>query len=296
MSNEKYLLMANPRPPIPNPWPTVSFCIPTKNRSKKLERTLRCLRALEYPREIEIVVVDNGSTDNSLDVARHYADEVLEVGGYLGAVRQRSVEASSGEVLGLIDDDLYITAPDWLLHAIPQFQLTPNVSTIWPRLVPPPNATAVTTCFFNLNEAIFDDRMTRQRGVFGGGNSLFRRDAIASVGGFDTNIGFGEDMLLARKLKDGGYQVVYLDLPVTHDSMFSLAEIYKKQLWGSSAVARHGVTIMQQPRSVLIYEQYIVGTRAMVRGLMRGDTTWLSFPPIIAAKSLAYARSFIRQT
>jgi glycosyltransferase involved in cell wall biosynthesis len=295
MSPSPYLIIpqAIPDPVDPAAAPLVSFCIPTKNRERTIAACLESIRAQDYPR-VEIVVVDNGSTDRTAEIARRYADVVDRSDLPLGAVRQRSIDLSSGAVLALFDDDIVIPHARWLAQAVAAFQLDQRASTVWPVLIPPDSAGWVTRCFFDLNEAIFLARRRRPSAIFGGGNSLFLRAALDQIGGFDTSIGFGEDFDLAGRLKAAGFSVVLHQDTLIHDTMFSLPELYRKQQWGAGSVATHGIENLGQSYSDAFYEQYLVGLRAMLKGLLvEHKPWWLAYPLLVGAKTIPYARAIV---
>lgn len=274
-------------------YPLVSFCIPTKNRERTIAACLSSIRAQLYPR-FEIVVVDNGSTDRTVAIARQYADVVTSCPGPLGAVRQCSIDASRGSIVALIDDDIQLPHAGWLMHAVAAFQIDPRASTVWPVLIPPPRAGWVTRCFFDLNEAIFLARRERPTAVFGGGNSLFLRQAIAAIGGFNVQIGFGEDFDLAARLKTAGYRVILHTDPLIHDTMYSLGEIYRKQQWGAAAIRQHGAALLAQSYNDAAYEQFLVGLKAMVNGLVfEHKPWWLTYPLLVTAKTVPYAQAIV---
>lgn len=270
-------------------WPSVSFCIPTKNRVRTIEACLRSIRAQQYP-SVEIVVVDNESTDETANIAKRYADKVLSSPGPLGFVRQVSTDAATGEVLAIFDDDIVIPHENWLRDAVQLFTPDERVGTVWPKMVPPRGSGIFTRCFFALNDEIFADRMRRTRGVFGGGNSLFRRSAFEAVGGFDSTADFGEDMILASRLRQAGYSVAYCRDPLIHDTMYSLREIYRKQKWGAAAIATSGWELMDQDRNTLLHEQFVVGALGMIKGLSSGQWAWLAYPVLVVVKGVGYAR------
>lgn len=72
--------------------------IPTKNSEKYLERTLKSIRAQTYP-EIEIVLVDNFSTDLTPEIARRYVDKFFQKGPERQAQRAYALSQISGEFL-----------------------------------------------------------------------------------------------------------------------------------------------------------------------------------------------------
>jgi glycosyltransferase involved in cell wall biosynthesis len=95
--------------------PGVSFVIPTLNSARTLERCLSSIRAQDYP-DVEIVIVDAGSSDRTLELAKTYeADQVIdnplqtgEAGKAIGA------RAAQGEILAFVDSDNVLVGGDWL--------------------------------------------------------------------------------------------------------------------------------------------------------------------------------------
>jgi glycosyltransferase involved in cell wall biosynthesis len=273
--------------------PLVSFCIPTKNRERTIEACLQSIRAQDYPR-LEIIVIDNGSTDRTAEIARRYADLVEHSNEPLGAVRQRSIELSRGAILAMFDDDIILPHPQWLAQAVAAFQLDPHASTVWPVLITPPGANWVTRCFFDLNEAIFLARRRRPSAAFGGGNSLFRRHAVDAIGGFKPNLWFCDDFEIAIRLKQAGFRVILHQDPLIHDTMFSLPELYRKQQWGARSVVAHGIENLGQSYWDAFYEQYMVGFAAMLKGLLiERKPWWLTYPLLLGAKTIPYARAIV---
>lgn len=92
----------------------LSVVIPTKNRSAKLSRTLQGLVVQTIsPEAFEVVAVDNGSGDETAEVIRAQAQSfahwklVEEPKPGAAAARNRGVEASRGEIVLFLDDDVF---------------------------------------------------------------------------------------------------------------------------------------------------------------------------------------------
>jgi len=88
----------------------ISICIITKNENKNLEECLRHIEKLKY----EIVVVDTGSTDNSVATAKKYTDQVyfFEWCDDFSAARNFSISKASGDIIIVIDSDEFIVEFD----------------------------------------------------------------------------------------------------------------------------------------------------------------------------------------
>ncbi|MBI3664998.1 MAG: glycosyltransferase family 2 protein [Acidobacteria bacterium] len=92
---------------------TVSFVIPNWNRSDLLAAALASIRAQTLP-PLEVLVVDNGSADDSVRIAREAGATVLQLErncGFSFAVN-RGLEAARGEMVALVNNDVEL-APDW---------------------------------------------------------------------------------------------------------------------------------------------------------------------------------------
>ena len=94
------------RDDAPQAAPKVSIIIPAFNEERWLPATLRGLRGLEAAASREIIVVDNGSTDRTRDLAREAGATVLVVPGVsVGALRNAGVRLATGDVLAFLDAD-----------------------------------------------------------------------------------------------------------------------------------------------------------------------------------------------
>ena len=89
----------------------ISACIITKNEAENLDKCLKALSA--YP--FEIVVVDTGSTDNSMEIARQYTDRVysFEWIDDFSAARNFAAGCASHDLLFPIDTDEILSSFDW---------------------------------------------------------------------------------------------------------------------------------------------------------------------------------------
>lgn len=97
-----------------SPAPRVSAVVPHWNRRDLLESLLRSLREQTVPVD-EIIVADNGSTDDSADFAERAGARVLRLGRNLGfaAAVNRGIEAARTDWIAILNNDVTL-APDWL--------------------------------------------------------------------------------------------------------------------------------------------------------------------------------------
>jgi len=104
--------------------PGISIVIPTLNSAKYLDECLGAIASQDYPRDaVEVLVVDAGSTDATLEIARSYGvDRVLENPLRTGeAGKAVGIRAASRELICMIDSDNVISGPDWLTRMVAPF-------------------------------------------------------------------------------------------------------------------------------------------------------------------------------
>jgi glycosyltransferase involved in cell wall biosynthesis len=218
----------------------VSIIIPTYNRAGVICRTVDNVLAQTYL-NTEIIVVDDGSTDNTQELLRAYGNRIqviTQANAGPSAARNRGFEISHGEIIAFQDsDDLWNPAklarqvallgrfdksvPCCLCNAVlrnvygdGKEHLSFDLS-----LMHPPYEEGL---WLNVTEVLAD------RFVLFNQTAAIRRDAIKKVGGFDTNLRYLEDLDLSLKLSLEG-PWAYIREPLT--------------IWaggGSDSLARQG--------------------------------------------------------
>ncbi|MFA5128298.1 MAG: glycosyltransferase [Patescibacteria group bacterium] len=88
--------------------PLVSVIIPTKNSSKYLHQCLDSIENQTY-RDLEIIVVDNNSNDDTKDIAKKYTGKVFNHGPERSAQRNYGVNNSNGDFVLIIDSDMELS-------------------------------------------------------------------------------------------------------------------------------------------------------------------------------------------
>jgi len=197
--------------------PRVSIIIPVKDRPVDLRHCLQSIAALDYPPELlEIIVVDDGSSDNTPQVAVELGAQLVPsgaIGGGPAAARNRGAQAAGGEILAFIDSDCIASAA-WLRELLPVFS-APAVAAVggW---VDGMHSSALLDRY----EAVMSSLNLGRRAMSGGAggdtfylpscNLLIRREAFVNAGGFRAELQVGEDVDLTWRLRDAGRTIVYL--------------------------------------------------------------------------------------
>jgi hypothetical protein len=208
----------------------VSFVIPVRNDARRLARCLDTIRDGMTPlTEVEIVVADNGSTDDSVAVARAAGATVLDLPGVrLGELRNRAAAAATGEILAFVDADHEIVRA-WIPAAIEAFT-DPRTGAVGAPCHPPTPATWVQRLYDRLRRHPADREPVDW---LGSGNMAVRRQAFDQVGGFDTSLETCEDVDLCRKLRGAGYALLADTRMrnVHHGDPRTLGQVFFGELW-----------------------------------------------------------------
>jgi mycofactocin system glycosyltransferase len=197
--------------------PTVSIVIPVLDRAEELARCLESIAQVEYPREkLEVIVVDDGSRDDSAQVARRHGALVVSSGGTRrGPAAARNVGAANakGELLAFIDSDCTASS-GWLAELAPLFR-DDRVAAVGGMVEGMCSASAV-----DRYEAVMSSLSLGSRERFGSSgddtfylpscNMLVRRTLFLSVKGFEESMHVGEDVDLTWRLRDAGWTIAYL--------------------------------------------------------------------------------------
>jgi GT2 family glycosyltransferase len=198
----------------------VCVAVLAHNRRQQCERLLRELvsgfASLAPPRP-RLVLVDNGSTDATYEMAQQLASEAHTIGVELHCVRcHHNVWAAEGRNVGVLtttaayvvclDDDVVIAAG--ALSGIARFFTAEPRAAVLSFLI----REAETGIVLN------DHGSGTELGVFYEAAFALRREAFAEVGGFDPQCRFGaEGMDLTMRLRERGWRVVYVpEVEVLH--------------------------------------------------------------------------------
>ncbi|HSR28930.1 MAG TPA: glycosyltransferase family A protein [Anaerolineae bacterium] len=201
--------------------PLVSVIIPTYNSERFLAEAIESVLSQTYP-NYEVIVVDDGSTDTTAEIARGYPSIrfVQQEHAGIGAGRNRGVKVSAGEYLAFLDaDDLWL--PEKLSLQMAEFKADPGlgiVSGLVEQFVVPGL------------EGRFSVPAGPQEG-FAPSAMVLRRAVLERLGGFDEDILVGETISWFLRLAE-------LDIP-----MRMLPQVVtRRRIHGENSSIRHGAT------------------------------------------------------
>lgn len=211
----------------------ISFIIPAYNEENYLERCLNSLQAqCNQPGfEVEIIVVNNASTDRTAEIAQQFANVRLinEPRRGLARARQAGFSAASGELIANIDADTMLP-PGWMQTVKAYFTQNPKlVALSGPHIFydGTPSIKAWAKAFYIVAYCsyIWHRYIVRVSSMLQGGNFVVKKSALQQIGGFDSAYEFyGEDADIARRLFKVGDVTFTYKLPIFASSRRLKAE------------------------------------------------------------------------
>jgi cellulose synthase/poly-beta-1,6-N-acetylglucosamine synthase-like glycosyltransferase len=211
-------------------WPSATVVVPTYNSQGTIAACVESLLNLQYPRDkLEIIIADNGSSDDTAAIASRYPVRVLrEEQRGAAAARNRGIREARGEYIAFTDSDCQV-APDWL-HKLVRVAIENRSDAVGGRIVG-----TVSNPIARFTE---DQRMLNQEDAIRRlkaplpfiltANALFRKKALDDVHGFDVAFAQGvEDTDLCWRLHAQGCVFAYAHHAVVyHHHRLTAAGLY----------------------------------------------------------------------
>ncbi len=204
----------------------LSVIIPTYNRARYIDKALDSLKNQNYTQEFEVVVIDDGSTDNTQQVVMSFAN-CLNLIYYktnhqgVSAARNAGINQAKGEILVFFDDDAVARA-DWL-QQIEQIMQAENIITgkvepltpnLWQYFAP------------HYDQGVRPITST----VLLEGNCAMRAEVFKQIGAFDTNLDYGHEGEEFIQRAEQKYDIKYYpEMVIYHDYAFGLNNYLNKQ-------------------------------------------------------------------
>jgi len=167
----------------------VSIVVPTRNSARTLAACLRSIRGQSIP--CELIVVDNKSTDDTVSIAREWADSVITQGPERSAQRNAGMRASSGSVVAFIDSDMELESE--VAEQAVRLLADGAGGVIVPEYT---DGSGYWVGVRRLERSFYDGRDQVEAARF------YRRDLVEAVGGFDEEMPPGpEDWDLTIRIR-----------------------------------------------------------------------------------------------
>lgn len=221
--------------------PSFSIVLPVKNEENVIDRLLISLSKLNYPlSKREIIIVEDGSTDKTLDICMNYAKEHANVkilqkpfcNGKPSALNY-GLKHAKGDIVAVFDAD-NVPDPDVLIAVIEYFE-DPTVAAVQGKTMSLNSKENMLTQFISYEEAVWCEAYLRGKDTLNlfvhlkGSCQFIRRDILEKLEGFDEAV-LSEDMEISARLLENNYKIRYAsDVVALQESPSSLKTLFKQR-------------------------------------------------------------------
>jgi len=212
-------------------YPKASVVVCSYNGAKTLDRCLTSLKKINYP-NYEVILVDDGSTDNTQEIAasHNWVKNVRQENKGLSFARNVGAHASCGDVIVYTDSDC-MADPDWLYYLMGTL-LSGDYAGVGGPNISPPAENWVQACVSAApggpNHVLLTDVVAEH---IPGCNMAFHRWAFDQVGGFDPEYRkAGDDVDFCWRLQQSGGVIAFSPAAIVwHYRRFTLQAFRKQQ-------------------------------------------------------------------
>lgn len=233
----------------------VSIIIPALNEQEFIGKCLSSLVDQKFSRDLyEVVLIDNGSTDKTLEIFNSYSNE-LNLQSYIvpdvnvSKLRNIGVKKAKGQNLAFLDADCSVPN-NWLTLGLKYINKDDNgIVAAGASCSVPESATWVAKTWDKVNTK---RRIRGKVKVLPTGGLFVLKDAFEEIGGFNSDLITNEDFDLSYRLRKNGYKL-YSDpeLSVTHWGVpNTILDFLKREIWHGTHVFRVFMNDIKSMRNI----------------------------------------------
>src|SRR6266446_3654065 len=214
-------------------WPAMSVVICAHNAETTIDECLEHTCSLDYP-NLEVVVVDDGSTDLTAEIARRHPRATLLSIPHSGlaTARNEGLLATAGEIVAYLDSDAYPT-PEWPYYLALGFEKDDVVGVGGPNECPPADtmrAQQIASAPGGPIHVLLSDDLAEH---IPGCNMAFRRATLEELGGFDPiYMVAGDDVDFCWRVLDRDWEIAFHPAALVWHHPRSAIKAYLRQQWG----------------------------------------------------------------
>jgi rhamnosyltransferase len=234
-----------------------TVAIPTLNAGPDFAQTLAAVQAQRVDREVQLLVCDSGSEDDTTDIARAYGAQVIEISRESfshGGTRNLLMSKARGDLVAFLTQDAVPAGEDWLAELLGAFTLAPNVGLAFGPYRPRPEASLSVARELTAWFDSFSDGRPRIDALEPAQRAASPRDFLGHLGFFtDANgcvaraaweqvpfrrVAYAEDHLLAQDMLRAGFAKVYVpQASVIHSHEYSAGQWMRRSFDETRAVS-----------------------------------------------------------
>ena len=186
----------------------LSIIIPCKNEEKYIGKLLNSLLQQNLPQNVEIIIADANSTDNTIEIINSYLDLLPNLkiipGGLPSVGRNLGAKESKGEILLFIDSDVYFKRENIIVKSLDTFKK--NKAEILGCFLNIENNLKVKMVYKICNLIFYLSKFDKPFVV--GSYMMINKDVFFNLGGFDEELMHCEDYFLSKKVNPSKYTII----------------------------------------------------------------------------------------
>jgi rhamnosyltransferase len=276
----------------------LSIVIPVKNGGSDLERCLDAIRMQQIDDEVEIIVVDSGSTDGSVAVANSRGATVLEIPPESfthGGSRNLGATHAGGEFLIFISQDAYPTESDWLARLTAPLREDATAAGVYGRQLAHHDASPPEIYFLDFlygptprrQQAAGVAQISMDTTLFSNVNAAIRRELWERFP-FPTDIVMSEDQVWSRNVVLAGYALVYEPrAAVRHSHNYTMVAAFRR-FFDSGVSSERAYMAQDSESSQVLRRRSIAYGMGELRWLWRThQRSWIPYSIVYEAAKMA---------
>lgn len=217
----------------------ISIVIPVKDGGDDLRRLLDAIARQDLDEEVEVVVVDSGSTDGSRELALQHGARVHEIAPEEfnhGATRNLGAKLAEGEIVVFTVDDALPMGDRWLPELVEPLHSEPDLAATYSRQIPGEDAPPGQRTYIEfrygpeprIQRASDPAELTPSLTLFSNVSSAVRRDVI-DANPFRTDLITAEDLEWCGRVLLNGHAIAYVpESVVRHSHRFTLVNWFQR--------------------------------------------------------------------
>jgi glycosyltransferase involved in cell wall biosynthesis len=213
--------------------PAVTVIVPVYQGEATIRRCLDSVYASSY-KDFELIVVDDGSHDSTVEIIRSYPAILLQRPRNLGAAAARNAGAreARGSTLYFLDADI-VMQPDTLARTLHAFAERPEICAVFGSFDKRKVPGSFVSDYKNLLHHYTHQTASPNSSSFCGGFSAIRRDVFLDAGGFNPEHEFLEDVEFGYRLRAAAHLIwLKRDLQLTHCKHYTLRSLVRSDVYG----------------------------------------------------------------
>ena len=235
----------------------ISVVVPVKNGQKYLDSLLKAVFSQEIEAKFEVIIIDSGSTDSTLDIIKRYPVSLYEIKEKEfnhGLTRNLAISKAQGKYIVLMTHDAVPYDNQWMRRLVDDLASDERLAGVYSRHIPHNDSCALTKMivknFFTSETEKRESRITGRQDYnrltpqekhrfcsFDNVSACIRKSIWQEIAFSETD--FAEDLEWSKKVLEAGYGIVYEpDSVVYHSHDFSISAWYNRNRVNSKKLYR----------------------------------------------------------